>query len=226
MIMQTCFFKLANVLPFEEAIVLLKADIKKTYGKKGDKIVQMNIDAVDQTLDNLIEVQVPDSWKTAGGWPKPEGKATDYVENVMRPILAQKGDELPVSAFTPDGVFPNSTSKYEKRGVAINIPEWIPENCIQCNQCSFVCPHAAIIPIVATEEELKDAPETFITEPGKGKGTQGIQGQGSDQPHGLPGMRQLRRYLPGQDTCSGHETPCHSERSPDREPRIFIDYSF
>ncbi len=169
MIMQTCFFKLANVLPFEEAIVLLKADIKKTYGKKGDKIVQMNIDAVDQTLDNLIEVKVPDSWKTAGGWPKPEGKATDYVENVMRPILAQKGDELPVSAFTPDGVFPNSTSKYEKRGVAINIPEWIPENCIQCNQCSFVCPHAAIIPIVATEEELKDAPETFITEAGKGK---------------------------------------------------------
>lgn len=169
MIMQTCFFKLANVLPFEEAIVLLKADIKKTYGKKGDKIVQMNIDAVDQTLDNLVEVDVPESWKSESGWPACRDNATDYVDNVMRPILAQKGDELPVSAFEPDGTFPNATSKFEKRGVAINVPEWIPENCIQCNQCAFVCPHAAIIPIVATEEELKNAPETFITEQGKGK---------------------------------------------------------
>ncbi|MBF0257918.1 MAG: pyruvate:ferredoxin (flavodoxin) oxidoreductase [Desulfamplus sp.] len=169
MIMQTCFFKLANVLPFEEAIELLKKDIKKTYGKKGDKVVNMNIDAVDRTLDNLVEIAVPESWKDASGWTGYADKGTPFVDNVMRPILAQKGDLLPVSSFQPDGFFPNSTSLYEKRGVAIDVPEWVPENCIQCNQCSFVCPHAAIIPIVATEDELKGAPSTFITQEGKGK---------------------------------------------------------
>ncbi|MBF0234594.1 MAG: pyruvate:ferredoxin (flavodoxin) oxidoreductase [Desulfamplus sp.] len=169
MIMQTCFFKLANVLPFEEAIELLKKDIKKTYGKKGDKVVNMNIDAVDRTLDNLVEIAVPESWKDASGWTGYADKGTPFVDNVMRPILAQQGDSLPVSSFQPDGFFPNSTSMYEKRGVAIDVPEWVPENCIQCNQCSFVCPHAAIIPIVATENELKGAPSTFITQEGKGK---------------------------------------------------------
>ncbi len=168
MIMQTCFFKLANVLPFEKAIELLKADIKKTYGKKGDHIVQMNIDAVDKTLDNLVEVAIPESWGSADGFPEME-PATPFMDKVVRPILSQQGDNLPVSAFEPDGTFPNATSQYEKRGVAINIPEWIPENCIQCNQCSFVCPHAAIIPIVATDAELEGAPESFITQAGKGK---------------------------------------------------------
>ena len=168
MIMQTCFFKLANVLPFEEAIKLLKADIKKTYGKKGDHIVQMNINAVDKTLDNLIEIKVPEAWKDGAGFPDEES-TTPFMDKVVRPILAQKGDNLPVSAFEPDGIFPNSTSQYEKRGVAINVPEWIAKNCIQCNQCSFVCPHAAIIPVVATDEELKGAPASFITQPGIGK---------------------------------------------------------
>lgn len=169
MIMQTCFFKLANVIPFEKAIELLKADIKKSYGKKGDKVVQMNIDAVDRTLDKLVEIKVPDSWGAASGTMDQLQNASTYVNSVMRPILSQKGDALPVSAFAPDGLFPNSTSRYEKRGVAINVPEWISENCIQCNQCSFVCPHAAIIPIIATAEELKSAPSTFGTVAGKGK---------------------------------------------------------
>ncbi len=169
MIMHTCFFKLANVIPFEKAIELLKADIKKTYGKKGDRIVQMNIDAVDRTLDNLVEINIPESWGAASGTMNQADNADSYVDNVMRPILSQKGDALPVSAFAPDGLFPHSTSKYEKRGVAINVPQWIAEDCLQCNQCSFVCPHAAIIPIVAIEEELKNAPTTFGTVAGKGK---------------------------------------------------------
>jgi len=169
MIMQTCFFKLANVIPFEKAIELLKADIKKTYGKKGDKIVSMNVNAVDKSLANLIEIAVPESWGSASGTMDNVVSVTGYVDNLMRPILSQKGDGLPVSAFTPDGFFPNSTSKYEKRGVAISVPEWIAENCIQCNQCSFVCPHAAIIPIIATQDELKNAPSTFETVEGKGK---------------------------------------------------------
>jgi pyruvate-ferredoxin/flavodoxin oxidoreductase len=170
MIMQTCFFNLANVLPVEKAISLLKEDIKAKFGKKGEKIVSMNIEAVDKTLDNLVEIKVPEQWKDGVRQVNAPEKATPFVDNVMRKINAQGGDDLPVSAFTPDGVFEQGTTQYEKRGVAINIPEWIPENCIQCNQCAFVCPHAAIIPIVATDDELGNAPEKFVSVQGKGKG--------------------------------------------------------
>ncbi|MCP3943010.1 MAG: pyruvate:ferredoxin (flavodoxin) oxidoreductase [Desulfobacteraceae bacterium] len=170
MIMQTCFFKLANVLPVEEAIALLKKDIQVMFGKKGEAIVNMNIEAVDKTLDKLLKVDVPESWKTGIRDVAPIEKATPFVDDVMRKINAQNGDDLPVSAFSPDGVFEQGTAQYEKRGVAINVPEWIPEHCIQCNQCAFVCPHAAIVPIVAGEDELVAAPETFVTIDGKGKG--------------------------------------------------------
>jgi pyruvate-ferredoxin/flavodoxin oxidoreductase len=175
MIMQTCFFKLANVLPIEEAIDLLKKDIQKTFGKKGDHIVAMNINAVDNTLDNLIEVDVPESWGQAAGGIPPMPEATEYVDKVMRPVQALKGDDLPVSAFPPDGVFPTSTARYEKRGVAVSVPEWIAEECIQCNQCSFICPHSAIIPILATDDELKGAPDTFETIDAVGKAVKGHQ---------------------------------------------------
>jgi pyruvate-ferredoxin/flavodoxin oxidoreductase len=169
MIMQTCFFKLANVLPVDKAIGLLKDDIKVMFGKKGEKVVSMNIEAVDKTLDNLIEIKVPKSWKDAVSTEKTVEKATPFVDQVMRKINAQGGDDLPVSVFAPDGVFEQGTAQYEKRGVAIDVPEWVPENCIQCNQCAFVCPHAAIIPIVAVAKELKGAPKSFITVDGKGK---------------------------------------------------------
>lgn len=175
MIMQTCFFKLANVLPVDTAISLLKEDINVMFGKKGEKIVNMNIEAVDKTLDNLVEITVPESWKEGVSQEKTVEKTTPFVDNVMKKISAQGGDDLPVSAFAPDGVFEQGTAQYEKRGVAINVPEWIPENCIQCNQCAFVCPHAAIIPIVATEEELTGAPENFVMIAGKGKGMEDYQ---------------------------------------------------
>ncbi len=173
MIMQTAFFKLSGVLPFEQAIALLKKEINKVYGNKGEKIVQMNIDAVDQTLANLKEITYPGSWKTAVADAMKAAEEPAFVKNVIRPILAQKGDSLPVSAFTPDGVFPMDTAKYEKRGVAINVPEWIMDNCIQCNQCAFVCPHAALIPVLATEAELKNAPDTFATKAAVGKELKG-----------------------------------------------------
>ncbi|MBE0584084.1 MAG: pyruvate:ferredoxin (flavodoxin) oxidoreductase [Desulfofustis sp.] len=173
MIMQTCFFKLANVLPIDTAIGLLKKDIKKTFGKKGDHIVEMNINAVDNTLDKLVEIKVPASWGKASGGIAAKPKATDYVDKIMRPVQALKGDDLPVSAFPVDGVFPTSTARYEKRGVAVSVPEWLPEECIQCNQCSFVCPHAAIIPILATDAELASAPDTFKTIPAIGKDLKG-----------------------------------------------------
>ncbi len=169
MIMQTCFFKLANVLPVDKAISLLKDDIKILFGKKGEKIVSMNINAVDKTLENLIEIKVPKTWKDGTSSKKTVEAATSFVDNVMRKINAQGGDDLPVSVFAPDGVFEQGTAQYEKRGVAIDVPEWVPENCIQCNQCAFVCPHAAIIPIVAVDKELKGAPKSFVMVEGKGK---------------------------------------------------------
>ena len=175
MIMQTAFFQLANVLPVEKAISLLKDEIKKVYGKKGDKIVQMNMDAVDQTLANLQEITYPESWKNAAGSDVVTSEIPAFVKDVMNPMLKQQGDTLPVSAFQPDGVFPVDTARYEKRGVAIQVPEWIIDNCIQCNQCAFVCPHAAIIPVVATAEELAAAPKTFETRPALGKELKGYQ---------------------------------------------------
>ncbi|MCF6247377.1 MAG: pyruvate:ferredoxin (flavodoxin) oxidoreductase [Desulfobacula sp.] len=170
MIMQTCFFNLANVLPVDKAINLLKDDIQAKFGKKGEHIVNMNIEAVDKTLDNLNKIDVPESWKDGVAVETCFEKATPFVDQVMREINAQRGDALPVSVFAKDGVFEQGTAQYEKRGVAIDVPEWIPENCIQCNQCAFVCPHAAIIPIVTTDDELKSAPESFVTLEGKGKG--------------------------------------------------------
>ncbi len=170
MIMQTCFFKLANVLPVETAINLLKEDIKAKFGKKGEKIVSMNIEAVDKTLEHLIEIEIPESWKDGVREDQDVEKTTPFVDNVMKKINAQGGDDLPVSVFTPDGVFEQATAQYEKRGVAISVPEWISENCIQCNQCAYVCPHASIIPIIAKDEELANAPESFVAIDGKGKG--------------------------------------------------------
>ncbi len=195
MIMQTAFFKLANVLDFETAVALLKDSIKKTYGSKGDKIVNMNIAAVDGALNALVEVKYPESWATAsdsccssndsccssgasssscgcgcGG----HGEDPDYITNVVRPILAQQGDKLPVSAMDPAGLMPLGTAAFEKRGVAIAVPEWQVENCIQCFRCSFVCPHATIRPVLVTDEELEGAPESFATKPAQGKELKGL----------------------------------------------------
>ena len=185
MIMQTAFFKLANVLPFEKAVSLLKDSIRKTYGSKGDKIVNMNIEAVDKTLAALSEVKVPAAWAEAADQAAGQcgsGCACgcgcgepDYIADVVRPILAQKGDGLPVSALSPNGVVPLGTSAFEKRGVAIKVPRWIPENCIQCNQCSFVCPHAAIRPYLAGEGELEGAPESFKVIDAKSKDLAGLK---------------------------------------------------
>ncbi len=173
MIMQTAFFKLANVIPVDEALAYLKDQIQKMFAKKSQKIVDMNIAAVDKSLEHLVEIDYPESWAQADAHP-PAGKGEpDFVKNVMRPILAQQGDKLPVSAFAPDGIFPVATSKYEKRGVAINVPEWIMENCIQCNQCAMVCPHAAIRPVLLTEEELGKAPEGFEAKKAVGKDLKG-----------------------------------------------------
>ncbi|MGD9238296.1 MAG: pyruvate:ferredoxin (flavodoxin) oxidoreductase, partial [Desulfobacterales bacterium] len=169
MIMQTAFFKLANVIPVDDAIAYLKDQIKKLFGKKSQKIVDMNFAAVDQTLDNLVKIEYPESWAQGTDTSEAKRDEPDFVKNVMRPILAQQGDKLPVSVFQPDGIFPVDTSKYEERGVAINVPEWIMENCIQCNQCAMVCPHASIRPVLLTEAELAEAPDGYEAKNAVGK---------------------------------------------------------
>jgi pyruvate-ferredoxin/flavodoxin oxidoreductase len=173
MIMQAAFFQISNVIPPEQAVNYMKEAIKKSYGKKGDKVVQMNFDAVDKAIGALDKINVPESWAVAGQEAYREEEEPEFVKNVMRPMLAQQGDRLPVSALPPDGIFPTATTQYEKRGIAINVPEWQPENCIQCNQCSFVCPHAVIRPVLAHKEALKDAPKNFVTLEAQGKELKG-----------------------------------------------------
>ncbi len=176
MIMQTAFFKLAQVIPFERAVELLKESIKKTYGSKGDKVVNMNIAAVDKGMDALEVVNYPESWATTTeGAVVTHENDSDYIASVVRPILAQRGDKLPVSAMAPDGIMESGTAACEKRGVAILVPEWQPSECIQCCQCSFVCPHATIRPVIATEDELEGAPESFVTVDAKGKELKGMK---------------------------------------------------
>ncbi|BDQ33203.1 pyruvate:ferredoxin (flavodoxin) oxidoreductase [Pseudodesulfovibrio portus] len=174
MVMQTAFFKLADVIPFEEAVKLLKGGIEAAYGKKGPKIVDMNCAAVDKAADAINAIDVPASWADLADDEAATDDAPDYVKNVMRPVLAQKGDDLPVSAFTKDGTMPLSTAKWEKRGVAIMVPEWIKDNCIQCNQCAFVCPHSALRPVLADSDEMGNAPAGFETLDAKGKDVKGL----------------------------------------------------
>ncbi len=176
MVMQSAFFKLASVIPIDEAVNQLKATIKKTYGRKGDAIVNMNYGAVDKGIEALVKVDVPASWAEAEDPPAEEKDEPDFIKNILRPMSRLEGDNLPVSAFKgrEDGTFPSGTSKYEKRGVADFVPEWIKDNCIQCNRCSMVCPHATIRPVLLNEEESKNAPAGFETLPAVGKQLAGL----------------------------------------------------
>ena len=171
-VLQSAFFKLANIIPEDHAIELMKAAAKASYGKKGDKIVQMNYDAIDAGAKQVVEIAVPESWKNAEdeGLFTPEVKGgkpevVDFVKNIQAKVNAQEGNTLPVSAFTEyvDGSTPSGTSAYEKRGIAVDIPVWKPENCIQCNRCAYVCPHAVIRPVALTEEEAANAPKGLET---------------------------------------------------------------
>jgi pyruvate-ferredoxin/flavodoxin oxidoreductase len=168
MIMQAVFFKLANVLPVEDAIKLLKKSIVDAYGKKGEDIVKSNFNAVDAGLNHIMEVKYPESWADAPLEEKPVAtNVPKYVTEIMNPMLELKGDSLPTSVFSPGGRVPTGTSKYEKRGIAISVPEWQPKECTQCNYCSFVCPHAAIRPFLLTSQDKQNAPKDFITVQGK-----------------------------------------------------------
>ena len=173
-VLQSAFFKLANIIPEEQAIELMKAAAKATYGRKGDAIVQMNYDAIDAGAKQVVEITVPESWKNAEDEDiiakAVTGKrqdVVDFVNNIQHAVNAQEGNNLPVSAFKDyvDGTTPSGAAAFEKRGIAVDIPVWNPENCIQCNRCSYVCPHAVIRPVAMTEEEAAAAPEGTQTLP-------------------------------------------------------------
>ena len=163
MIMQAAFFKLADIIPLTDAITYLKDAVVKSYGSKGEKIVAMNQAAIDKGAEALVRITIPATWSGAEEGKVTERQAPEFINKILVPVNRQEGDSLPVSAFAglESGSYPLGTSAYEKRGIAVDVPAWLPENCIQCNQCSFVCPHAAIRPVLATSEEVAKAPAGF-----------------------------------------------------------------
>ncbi len=177
-IMQSAFFKLAEVIPYEKAVKEMKDAIQKTYGKKGEEIVRMNNAAVDEG-GKVVKVDIPADWKKAGKEVKFNLRkdVPKFISDIVYTINSQKGDDLPVSAFRnrEDGSFPPGTTAYEKRGIAVQVPEWIKENCIQCNQCAYVCPHSVIRPFLLDEKEMKEAPKTLEVVDAKGKSLAGLK---------------------------------------------------
>ena len=173
-VLQAAFFKIANIIPAEDAIKYMKEAIVKAYGKKGEKVVAMNQQAVEKGMELVKKVEIPESWINATETPSVETniKKPEFITKILEPINSMQGDKLPVSTFIgyEDGTFENGTAAYEKRGVAIEVPEWNIDNCIQCNQCSYVCPHAVIRPFLINEEEAKNAPEGFTSKKAIGKG--------------------------------------------------------
>ena len=177
-ILQSAFFALANVMPIDEAVEYMKAAAKKSYMKKGEAVVEMNYKAIDAGVDAIVKVDIPESWKTIEVKDEAkviEGKRPElvsFVKDIVVPVSKMNGDSLPVSKFVPhvDGTFPQGAAAYEKRGVAVDVPEWIPENCLQCNQCAYVCPHATIRPFAMSKEEAAAAPASTKAIQMKGKG--------------------------------------------------------
>ncbi len=180
-ILQAAFFKLSEILPIDDATRYMKEAVRTTYGRKGENIVNMNIKAIDAGLENVTQIEVPASWKDATGEKPPVAVDTDredvakYVGGIMDSINLMQGDRLPVSAFLDvecGAIVPTGTAAFEKRRIAIDVPSWIPENCIQCNQCAYVCPHSVIRPFVLDEAEVKNAPEGMKMLPMQGKGNE------------------------------------------------------
>ena len=171
MICQAAFFKIANIISVEDAVKYLKDAVVTNYGKKGQKIIDMNNAAIDKGVNAIVKIEFPASWKDAKCEGACEVKENpEFIKNIVEPMNRQEGDKLPVSAFKgmEDGTFPSGTAAYEKRGIAINVPEWQLDKCIQCNQCSYVCPHAVIRPVLLSDEEVKNAPEGFKSKPAVG----------------------------------------------------------
>ena len=198
-VMQSAFFKLAEVIPYADAEKYMKEAVKKTYGRKGDDVVKMNWASIDAGATHIEEIQVPESWATATTGAVPVTiEATDYFNTTILPVLRQEGDKLPVSAFDPAGVVPTATTQYEKRGIAVSVPCWMEENCIQCNQCALVCPHATIRPSLLTDEQKAAAPASYTTVPAIGKEFEGLSYRMQISPLDCTGCGNCVQVCPGR----------------------------
>lgn len=178
MVLQAAFFSLANIIPTEDAVKHMKAAVEKTFRKKGDAIIKMNMDAIDAGISHVVKVDIPADWSASANEAKADEEIVpDFIKNILRPLNSQKGDSLPVSSFVPykDGTMPLGTTAYEKRGIATAVPVWDPTACVQCNRCSYVCPHAVLRPYLLSEEEKVNAPHSFKTAKAIGKGAEGLQ---------------------------------------------------
>ncbi len=226
-IMQTCFFAISGILPRDEAIAKIKYAIKKTYGNKGDEIVQLNYDAVDGTLANLHEVTIPaEITATTKRPPIVSENAPDLVQRVTSVMIAGKGDLLPVSAFPVDGTWPTATTQWEKRNIAIEIPVWDESLCIQCNKCALVCPHAAIRAKVYDPAALEGAPETFKSVDYKAKDFAGQKYTIQIAPEDCTGCQICVRVCPAKDKSNPkHKSLDMAPQMPLREPER-INYDF
>ena len=226
-IMQTCFFAISGVLPKDDAIAAIKKAIKKTYGAKGEEIVKKNFEAVDQTLANLFEVAVPAA--ATSSFDKPpvvSAQAPDYVRNVLAKIIANEGDDLPVSSMPADGTFPTATAQWEKRNIALEIPVWDEKICIQCGKCALVCPHAAIRIKVYGGALLKDAPPTYKSMDYKGQEFKGMKYTVQVAPEDCTGCGECVFICPAKDKSNvKHKSLDMADQLPLREPER-ANYTF
>ena len=210
-IMQAAFFKLSEVIPYAKADEYMKSYAKKAYGKKGDEVVKKNWDAIDIAISGIKEIPVPASWAKATTGAEPvKVEATEYFENVILPILSQEGDKLPVSAFSADGSVPTGTTKYEKRGIAVTVPEWDVTKCIQCGMCSMVCPHGCIRPYLLTEEQAAQA--GFDTKPATGKEFAGLKFRIQVSPLDCTGCENCAQVCPAKGKALTMK-PLHTQQA-------------
>lgn len=214
-ILQASFFRIAGIMPLEQAVGYMKAYARKAYGHKGEDVVEKNCAAIDKGVECLREIQVPDTWlqETEREPDVPEEGMSEYVRKIMRPLLAGKGNDLPVSVFREwaDGGMPVGTSRYERRGVAVCVPKWNPEACMQCNQCSLVCPHAAIRPFLLTEENRKRLPSEMTVLPAKGKGLEQYSFRIQVDPLDCAGCGSCAHVCPAKDKALTME-PLESQK--------------
>ena len=226
-IMQTCFFALSGVLPREEAIAQIKKSIEKTYARKGEEVVKRNWAAVDLTLEHLHKVEIP-SKVTAKGNPRPvvPANAPDFVQRITSVMMEGKGDLLPVSAFAPDGTWPTGTTQWERRNIALEIPIWDPQFCIQCNKCAFVCPHAAIRAKVYDPAELKDKPEQFQSMEFKGAEFKGMAYTIQVAPEDCTGCTLCVNVCPGKDKTNPKHKAINMRPEPEHAPVERPNYAF
>ncbi|NTV90573.1 MAG: pyruvate:ferredoxin (flavodoxin) oxidoreductase, partial [Clostridiales bacterium] len=201
MVMQAAFFKLANIIPLEDAVKYMKKAIEDTYGKKGEKVVAVNNLCVDKGIEAINKIEIPASWANAVDAPKTGRQMPEFVARIMDPMNNQQGEKLPVSTFLgrEDGTFPQAASKYEKRGIAVDVPEWQADKCIQCNQCSYVCPHAAIRPFLLNAEEVAGAPEAFVSKKATGKELDGYNFRIQVTPYDCAGCGNCAQVCPSKE---------------------------